>query len=168
MDVAAFPPTRLVGRRRFDLDLSALLGDLGIDLSAPYAPRIVCSASDEALLPSDADSVRTSIGQIQVFIDEHAGEALNLDRLADEAHLSKYHFARIFQEETGRSPWSYVLEARIRKAKALLEEDDLPLSQVALEAGFCDQSHLTKVFKREEGQTPGQYRQERKNLQEAK
>ena len=166
MAVAAFPPASLAGRRRFHRDLRALLSDLGIDLSATYAPRIVCSASDKALLPSDADPVRTSIGQIQVFIDEHAGEALNLDRLADRAHLSKYHFARVFQEETGRSPWSYVLEARIRKAKALLLNDDLPLSQVALEAGFCDQSHLTKAFKKVEGKTPGRYRQERKNLQE--
>lgn len=166
MNTTAFTPVRLAGHRRFDRNLSALLGDLGIGLSTAYAPRFVCSAEEEAALPSDVDPVRTSVGQIQVFIDEHAGEALSLDRLADEAHLSKFHFARVFQEATGRSPWSYVVEARIRKAKALLEEDDLPLSQVALEAGFCDQSHLTKAFKKAEGKTPGQYRQKRKNLQE--
>ena len=166
MDVPAFPPAHLAGRRRFHRDLRALLDGLGIDSSITYVPPIVCSASDETSLPSDADPIRTSVGQIQVFIDEHAGEALSLDRLADRAHLSKYHFARVFQEATGRSPWSYVVEARIRRAKVLLRDDDLPLSQIALEAGFCDQSHLTNAFKKAEGKTPGQYRQERKNLQE--
>ena len=163
MDVStSLAPVRLAGRRRFDHDLQALLEGLGIGFSTSYAPDVVCSADLDVGLPTDDDPVRTSVGRVRGYIDRHAGERLSLERLADEAHLSKYHFTRVFQEATGRSPWSYVVEARVRKAKALLEED-LPLSQVALEAGFCDQSHLTKAFKKAEGVTPGQYR---KNLQE--
>ena len=171
MDVSAFPvparpDVRPDVRRPFAYDLHAMLAELGIDPGAASVgvPRFVCSAGPDVRLPGDADEdpARTSVGRVRVFIDRHAGEALSLGRLAGEAHLSKYHFARVFQEATGLSPWAYVLEARIRRAKALLEEEDLPLSQVALEAGFCDQSHLTKAFKKAEGTTPGQYR---KNVQ---
>lgn len=110
------------------------------------------------------------IGRIMVFIEEHLEEPLSLDRLADEANLSKYYFSRLFRDEIGQTPWAYVREARIKKAKTLLEQGISPAA-VAVETGFFDQSHFTKVMKEVEGKTPKQYQKEhcrpsRKNLQE--
>lgn len=110
-------------------------------------------------------AIRPAIRRVQTFVEEHAGEALSLDRLAQEAHLSKHHFARVFREQTGTTPWAYVREARLQRAKDLLRKD-CPFAEVALRTGFYDQSHFTKIFKEAEGQTPGAYREERKDLQE--
>ncbi|MNL85512.1 Exoenzyme S synthesis regulatory protein ExsA [compost metagenome] len=72
--------------------------------------------------------------------------------------MSTYHFARRFQETVGMSPHSYVLGRRIERAGALLRRRDVPLVDIALACGFSSQSHLTTVFRRCLGLTPGEYR----------
>lgn len=130
-----------------------------------------CAAGDSERSPvSRHGHLPPRIGRVVVFIEEHLEEPLSLDRMADEANLSKYHFSRLFREEVGQSPWAYVREERVKKAKTLLEQG-LPPVTAAVEAGFFDQSHFTKVLKEVEGKTPRQYQKEhfepgRKDLQE--
>ena len=83
---------------------------------------------------------------------------LSLGRLASEAGLSPFHFARQFKRVTGQSPHQYLLAIRIERARALLAERSLSLVDVALRLGFSSQSHLTSVFRRAIGLTPGVYR----------
>jgi AraC-like DNA-binding protein len=106
------------------------------------------------------------IGTVKTYIDENLGRALSLDQISEEVHLSKFHLARLFREVEGMPPWRYVQQTRIEKAKELLLDEEKSLVEVALEAGFYDQSHLTNVFKKATGQTPGIFREERKILQE--
>jgi AraC family transcriptional regulator len=90
------------------------------------------------------------------YIHEHLDAELSLDHLAGVAHVSPYHFARLFKNSTGLPPHQYVIARRVERAKELLRQhDDLPLIEVALEAGFANQSHLTRHFKRLVGVTPG-------------
>lgn len=149
--------------RYFDflLGLHALLRHNRIGSSVP----LVWAGVGEDATPDEMPPLRLLVGEITAFIDAHPGAVEDLDFLSDQAHRSKYHFARIFREETGLAPWAYVQEARLRKAKALLEDTDLSLAEVALEAGFYDQSHFTRTFKHAEGTTPGAYR---KDIQEEK
>lgn len=84
------------------------------------------------------------------------GENVSLDMLARESGLSAFHLCRVFRRAIGLSPHSYQILVRVRFAKTLLAEE-LPISQVAVEAGFYDQAHLTKHFKRIFGVTPGRY-----------
>lgn len=137
--------------RQFRRNLDALLRRSRIGL--PYAGM---QPKPGDVIP---DKVPTRIGAVRLYIDEHAPEVDDLEALARRAHLSKYHFARQFRAETGRSPWAYVQEVRIREAKRLLADTERPLADIALEAGFYDQAHLTRVFKKAEGETPGQYRE---------
>lgn len=111
-------------------------------------------------------SPQTSIevGRIIDFIEEHAVESISLDMLAEEAHLNKYHLIEKFKRETGLTPWSYVQKYRIQQAKELLRNGESPV-EVALKTGFFDQSHLTRVFKKEEDTTPGAF-QEAKRVEE--
>jgi AraC family transcriptional regulator len=81
--------------------------------------------------------------------------------LAQQTGFSPYHFARLFRQTTGESPHQFVLRLRIERAQQLLEKMDVPLSHIALESGFTDQSHLTQAFKRHLGQTPHAYRRDR-------
>lgn len=155
-------------------ELDATLRAAGISRHAPSRLlRARCAADEgDAFRPGTHDDVPARMGRVMVFIEEHLDEPLSVNRLADEADLSKYYFSRRFHEEVGHTPWAYVREMRLQKAKALLEQGASPAT-AALEAGFFDQSHLTNVMKDVEGKTPKQYQQEqerhepnRKDLQE--
>ncbi len=94
------------------------------------------------------------------FIEEHLAEPFDVGDLSRRAGLSRPHFTRVFKEEEGVPPWTYVLDRRVRRAAELLEEG-APPSEAAWVAGFCDQSHLSRVFRKATGTTPGEYRRER-------
>lgn len=92
------------------------------------------------------------------LINERIGEDLSLRELALETSLSVFHFARAFKAATGVAPHQYVLERRVARAKQLLEEGQLTLTEISNVCGFASQAHLTNVFKRMIGVTPGVYR----------
>jgi AraC-like DNA-binding protein len=86
----------------------------------------------------------------------HACTPLLLDELCGLAGLSKYHLVRAFKAAFGLTPHAYQMNLRVNMAKARLKAGQ-ELAGVALETGFCDQSHLTRVFCRCVGVTPAVY-----------
>src|SRR5262249_60029181 len=88
------------------------------------------------------------------FIDSHLDEKISLDALASLAGLSPYHFARAFQQSMGLPPHRYLLRRRLEHVEKMLHDTQLPLSQIALAAGFSDQSHLSRHFRRLTGMPP--------------
>jgi AraC family transcriptional regulator len=99
-----------------------------------------------------------NIARIIDYIESEIEHDLRLSSLSAIAGMSTYHFAHRFQETIGMSPHSYVLVRRIERARALLRQGGVPLVDVALACGFSSQSHLTTVFRRCLGVTPGEYR----------
>jgi AraC family transcriptional regulator len=93
------------------------------------------------------------------YIEEHLDAEMTLDAIAAVAHLSPYHFARMFKASTGLPPHQYVITRRVEWAKRLLRDrGDLSLAQVAARSGFWDQGHFTRHFKRLVGVTPKHFR----------
>src|SRR5262249_35451316 len=92
------------------------------------------------------------------YIQDNLADGVSLPALARAAGTSPYPFAKGFKEATGRAPYRYVLEQRVERARRLLEGGKLSLAEVALAVGFSSQSHLTTVFRRLVGVTPGAYR----------
>lgn len=92
------------------------------------------------------------------FIDRHYAEKLSTAQLAEKSGMAESTFRRMFSEILGTPPAEYVQIIRINRARELLAGTALPLEAIAAECGFCDQSHLTKVFKRLRRQTPHAYR----------
>jgi AraC family transcriptional regulator len=93
------------------------------------------------------------------YIEEHLGGTPTLEQLAAVARLSPYHFARQFKRATGLPPHQYVILRRVERAKQLLQAGTgLSLAEVALHAGFSDQSVFCLHFKRLVGVTPRQFR----------
>jgi AraC-like DNA-binding protein len=88
------------------------------------------------------------------FIEEHMGEKISLGALSSVAGLSPNHFARAFQQSVGMPPHRYLLRRRLEHVEQMLRETQLPLSQIALAAGFSDQSHLARHFRRLTGVPP--------------
>ena len=91
------------------------------------------------------------------YIAENLGERFTLDDLAREAGVSRFHFARLFRVSTGESPMAYLLKSRIERAKQMLLQSDRPVCEIAAALGFCDQSHLTRTFRRMTGLTPREF-----------
>lgn len=92
------------------------------------------------------------------YAEANLGGGLRLEGWAAELGLSTAAFARRFRVATGRTPYAWVLDRRIAKAKELLREADVPLADVALRIGYCSQSHFTEAFRRREGSTPATWR----------
>jgi AraC family transcriptional regulator len=84
---------------------------------------------------------------------------LSLRRLAGLAGLSLDGFIRLFKQSAGVPPHQYILRKRVERAQALLGNPGLSLAEVALRAGFADQSHFSRMFHRLTGLAPRQYRQ---------
>lgn len=95
-----------------------------------------------------------------LFVERELARPIPLHELAMQAGLSDCHFARAFKQSTGLPPHRYLLARRIEAALALIQGSDRSLTQVALEAGFCDQSHLCRAVARATGRTPRALRRE--------
>jgi AraC-like DNA-binding protein len=92
----------------------------------------------------------------RTFLSAHMTEKISLDDLSQAAHLSPYHLLRVFQNAVGLPPHAHQNQLRIERGKQLLA-DGLSISRVAVEVGFTDQSHFSRVFKQYTGATPRQY-----------
>ena len=96
---------------------------------------------------------------IRRYIKEHFRENLDLDMLAEIAHVSKYHLSHTFTKEYGISPISYLLSLRMQESRDLLRTTNFPLSHIARVAGFSSPSYFSQRFRQAEGMSPAQYRQ---------
>jgi len=72
--------------------------------------------------------------------------------------MSYFHFSRAFKQSMGMTATNYIAERRIARAKKMLEETELPISEIALRSGFSSQSHFTTAFRRLAGATPKAFR----------
>jgi len=108
--------------------------------------------SAETVGESESRAVRKAKDLLSVNMES----AISLDEAAETAGLSRYHFLRVFKAATGISPHAYRTVKRIEVSKSLIKQG-IPLSQVALETGFSDQSHFTNTFRNYIGSTPRQY-----------
>ena len=88
------------------------------------------------------------------------GEPVRLSEVAALARVHPVHLIRAFHRFFGVTPGEFVRERRLAAAKVLLEDTDLPIVEIALHAGFADQSHLTRAFRRTHARTPAAWRRE--------
>lgn len=93
------------------------------------------------------------------YLLERQSENISLQEVADHVGLSKFHFQRRFRTSLGLSPHEYVMQARIKKVRDLLESA-APLADIAFECGFSSQQHMTNVFTRYMSVSPGRYRRQ--------
>jgi AraC-like DNA-binding protein len=119
--------------------------------------QLVIRHADAPLALRTVGQERQPVKRVQEYIKAHLHENLSLNQLASVAHLSPFHFIRVFQKELGLPPHAYLTQARVNRAKTLLAKGR-KIADTAFETGFVDQSHLTRHFKRITGVTPGQYR----------
>lgn len=99
------------------------------------------------------------LGRVQAHVEQHLDRPIPVAELAAIARLSIRHFARAFARSQGLPPHAYVISRRMARARHLMRTTDLPLSQIALACGACDQAHLSRLFRAECGVSPMRWRQ---------
>lgn len=100
---------------------------------------------------------RNNARRVVEYVEENLGRSVTVRELADEAELSTHHFVRMFKTSLGLTPYQYLLQRRVERAKELLRGKSARLAEVGLSTGFSSQSHFTSVFHRAVGATPGEF-----------
>jgi AraC family transcriptional regulator len=128
---------------------------LGMALAAHLVRRYADVVPD---LQKDPALSKEMLGVVLQYIEEHLETDLSLHQLADLVQLDVYRFVRSFKRSIGLPPHQYVLRARVERAKSLLGNPKLALTEVALRSGFASQTHFATTFRRITHVTPRTYR----------
>ncbi|MDE5879951.1 MAG: AraC family transcriptional regulator [Desulfovibrio sp.] len=143
------------------LEAHALLGS-----SVPAAQKWACLAAalqrPAPVRPTDvrrapARTVEPGLEALRARLEAQAPERWTLEAMAALARMDKYRLVRAFARMTGATPYRYLESVRVNRAQELLEQG-LPAAEAALEAGFTDQSHLSRAMRTRLGVTPGAWR----------
>jgi YesN/AraC family two-component response regulator len=92
------------------------------------------------------------------YIGEHQAETLSLDQMAKSLNVSTFYFCKMFKKATGLTFTDYLSRTRIERAKNLLLNPHVRVSEVAYDCGFISLTHFNRIFKRVEGKSPTDYR----------
>ncbi len=111
-----------------------------------------------AVRPRERAGADRRLAVYREVIETDIAQGLDLQRLAGAARVTRFQVIRDFKLTTGLTPGAYIRNRRFRLACGLIEQG-LPLADAAAAAGFADQSHLSRVFRRSQGITPGMFRQ---------
>jgi|UniRef100_C6BLQ0 transcriptional regulator GlxA family with amidase domain len=142
-----------------DLALALIEADLGIDVSRAVARELVVyhrrpggQSQFSALLELDPASTR--IARALSYARDHLHEALDVDRLAEVAHLSRRQFDRAFVAETGQTPAKAIEKLRAEAARPRVEAGNESLEHIARAVGFADPERMRRAFIRVFGHPP--------------
>jgi AraC-like DNA-binding protein len=97
-----------------------------------------------------------SVAMVKQYLEVHFDHPIRLDELAQVAQCSPLYLNQIFQQAVGLPPYEYLIQVRVKHAQAFLLQGESIASTAAL-CGFSDQSHLTRIFTRHVGITPGMF-----------
>jgi AraC family transcriptional regulator len=100
------------------------------------------------------------IVRVRAFIEKNLDRPIHTKDLSAVARRSPSHFSRSFKQAIGETPHAYVVRRRLEKACYLMMTSSASLSQIALTAGFSDQAHLCRLFRRAFGKSPTSWRRE--------
>jgi AraC family transcriptional regulator len=152
-----------------------LLTDAGMMIDADRVGAKSCLAQATALLLADRagplaataiDLANRSglapwqIGKVKAYVNDHLSTPIRVSTLAGLCRLSISYFSVAFKRSLGETVQSYLSRRRVARAQELILTTDEPLSRIALDCGFCDQAHLSRMFHRLVGVAPNRWRRE--------
>ncbi|MGO9109075.1 MAG: XylR family transcriptional regulator [Thermoguttaceae bacterium] len=152
-------------RGRSEFDVSPLPPSIAPEERLIPPMEVIARQSTDVLRIDDAE-----VAAAVQYIRENACRGVTMRDVMDHLAVSRSMLERRFRKCLGRSPQEEIREVQLKRVKELLAETDLALDVIARLAGYSHPEYMSVVFKRESGQTPGEYRQhvhrERKNLKE--
>jgi AraC-like DNA-binding protein len=150
----------LINLIELELFRPGLVADMVAEQAMRSVALILSGASRDGFI---AESDRISLPPVRLrrvidFIEANLAEPLTLDLLAHVAGLSVFHFARVFRQATGHSPYRYVSERRLLLAQRLLMSPELSVHEIALACGFSRHANFSAAFARARGLSPSAFR----------
>ena len=145
----------LIRRKASPLLVQSIAQAIAVHLARNYAELASEPHTGSPSLPG------FKLRQITDWMSEHVAEEFDLERLASQAGLSKFHFNRLFKNATGMSPSQYHINLRMDAARRMLRETKKSIIAVAMDVGYSNPSHFAKLFRRETGLSPSDYRRQR-------
>lgn len=121
-----------------------------------FAQYLADHASRQALACSETEPA--AVARAKQFVQSHAEEAFSLAQVVQHVHVDRFYFCKLFKKATGMTLTEYVARVRVEKAKLLLADPSLRISEVVFAAGFGSIPRFNSVFKRHVGTTPTEYR----------
>jgi AraC-like DNA-binding protein len=119
--------------------------------------QMLCSRHAAGSVGRKADGRSSAtLGLVRDYLETHFAKSISLMELSTLSGVSPFHLSRRFRARYGLPPYMYLELVRVNRAREMLRRGD-PISRVAFDTGFSDQSHLTRRFKRVVGVPPGQY-----------
>lgn len=100
---------------------------------------------------------------LQAYMLQHLDKSIDLDALAKQVNLSKFHFSKKYKEATGYSPVQHFLKMKVEYASYLLETSDLAIQGIAARVGYDDSLYFSRLFKKSTGLSPSRFRQQLQN-----
>jgi AraC-like DNA-binding protein/ligand-binding sensor protein len=116
------------------------------------------SMTADQIAIQDEHSEPGAITRAKEFINEHKTEEISLDDVAKKVNMSTFYFCKMFKKATGVTFTEYLSLVRVSKAKNLLLNPNLRISEIAFEVGFQSLTHFNRVFRKIVGQSPTHYR----------
>lgn len=144
----AYFHTRVIGPKQYDAMVKLL---------TIFAEHISMVSNQLVVQKDNAEP--QMIARAREFIIEHQGEDLSLAEVAKAVNCSTFYFCKMFKKATGLHFTEYLARVRIEKAKNLLLNPNLRISEIAYEVGFQSLTHFNRVFRRLVGESPTEYRQ---------
>ncbi|EMI19589.1 xylose operon regulatory protein, partial [Rhodopirellula maiorica SM1] len=148
------PDAERVGYRAAEI-LQQMMNGGAAPASIEYVPptSVVQRMSTQVIATDDRE-----VARVCKYIREHACEGIDVYDVAEFTTLSRRQLERRFRSELGRTPHEEIMKVQISRVEKLLQETTLTLEQIAPLAGYSHKEHLSKVFKRLKGKSPGEYR----------
>ena len=146
-----------------EVENDGLAGKLYVDsltnLLAVHLLRNYCTTDKQILVPSGGLSKRKlqhSLDYIQANLDSE----ISLNKIADSAGMSSTYFSRLFKRSLGTSPYQYVIQQRVERAKQLLSQSERSITDIGLECGFANSGHFARHFRSITGMSASEYRRQ--------
>lgn len=114
-------------------------------------------------LPKNNEEI---IDEMKIYMREHLAENINLSVIAERVYLNPYYLSQLFKDKTGETYIQYLTQLRMNRAKELLEKTNLKIYEISEKVGYGDSSYFSRVFEKEVGCKPKDYRIQRKEGKE--
>ena len=148
LDLGIYLIEQLAGQSLAKLTARYMLVDVNRSSQAPYRLPVPQNQQDRFIL------------RARKYIRKNLNSEINVQNISDQMNVSTRTLIRKFKTQTGQTPLAYIQKQRIEAGKELLENSDLPLDEIVSRIGYQDSSSFRRLFKRETGLSPREYRKQ--------
>lgn len=117
------------------------------------------SAACRDVVQSKEKQSSSSVERAKAYIAERYNKDISLDDVSKEVDISPYYFSKLFKEETGENFIEYLTAVRINRAKQLIAGSDMSMKEICTEVGYSDPNYFSRIFKKNVGVTPTEYKE---------